>query len=402
MKHIKKIVTAALFMSLALGVHNASADASFKDVSSTHWAKSVITQAVKDGYVNGHSDNTFKPADPVTRAEFASIVARAFDLTESEDTIEFSDVQSDFWAQSSIEKATRMGVLKPTADSKFSPKTAMTRTEMATWITNALVASHKGYESALSELKKTITPVVEYYKVGFSEEENARIALMVGTEIMSGDQNGKFNPNEKVTRAEMVSILYRYLDVAKKDASTFRGLNEMREVGTTGTNMVTLANARTGNLEGKPLPFKNVMNTNLAAENGSGTVKIHHYILIDSYNKTPKSIYAKMFKNLVSDGTGKGNDYAVFADITYTANKSLSTAKTAHDAILNVTGVGYESETLTKYGVTMAPRAFRTPVSDYYKAGVARRGWMNPLIDSGTAIKIYNGKTMVSSVILEK
>ncbi len=35
MKHLRKIITAALFMSLALGVHNVGADASFKDVSST-------------------------------------------------------------------------------------------------------------------------------------------------------------------------------------------------------------------------------------------------------------------------------------------------------------------------------------------------------------------------------
>lgn len=173
----------------------------------------------------------------------------------------------------------------------------------------------------------------------------------------------------------------------------------MREVGSTGTNMVTLANARTGNLEGKEMPFKNAMNTPLKGKNGIGTVVIHHYILVDGYNKNPKSIYAKMFKSLWSDVR---NDYMVFADITFTPSKTLTDSKPAHDAILNVTGVGYESDTLTKYGVTMAPRAFRTPVSDYYKAGVARRAWMNPLIDSGHSVAIHSGYNLISSVILER
>lgn len=95
-------------------------------------------------------------------------------------------------------------------------------------------------------------------------------------------------------------------------------------------------------------------------------------------------------------------NYSVFVDATFTPSRTLTDSKPANDAILNVTAPGYESETLTKYGVTMVPRSFRTPVSDYYKAGVPRRGWMNPYIDSGRTVGIQSGKTLISSVILEK
>lgn len=405
---MKKLVSTALLAFAVLygysGVSHAD-PSQFSDVSQTHWASTTINQAVNNGYIKGYANGTFKPSESVTRAEFASIVARAFDLPETENAINFTDVNSDFWAQSYIEKATRMGVIKSSTDSKFDPKTEMTRKEMATWITNALVASNNGFDLALPELKKTITPVVEYYKSGFSEVENAQVALMVGTGIMAGDQNGKFNPDNNVTRAEMVSILYRYLDVVEKDASSFKGLNEMREVGTTGTNMVTLANARAGKYNGKEIPFAdNVIGKELNTENGSGTVKLHHYILIDSFNSTPTSIYAKMFNNSTSDFDGSVGRYTAFSDITFTARKTLSNAKSASDSLPSITGVGRESATLSKYGVTMVPMRWsfdKNPVESYYKAGVPRRGWVNPYIWD-KSLKFYNGRNLIAVMILDK
>lgn len=48
----------------------------FKDVPTTHWAASAIAAAVEAGVIKGYDDGTFRPEQPVTRAELAVIVAR--------------------------------------------------------------------------------------------------------------------------------------------------------------------------------------------------------------------------------------------------------------------------------------------------------------------------------------
>ena len=48
----------------------------FKDVPETHWAYKAIEELAEKGILNGYEDGTFKPDNPVTRAEIATIVSR--------------------------------------------------------------------------------------------------------------------------------------------------------------------------------------------------------------------------------------------------------------------------------------------------------------------------------------
>ena len=48
----------------------------FKDVSSEHWAAKVIEELAEKGVVNGYEDGTFRPDEPITRAEAATILSR--------------------------------------------------------------------------------------------------------------------------------------------------------------------------------------------------------------------------------------------------------------------------------------------------------------------------------------
>ena len=47
-------------------------NAMFTDIDN-HWAKEYIEEAAKDGVVNGFQDGTFRPDDPLTRAQFCKI-----------------------------------------------------------------------------------------------------------------------------------------------------------------------------------------------------------------------------------------------------------------------------------------------------------------------------------------
>ena len=50
--------------------------AKFKDVPETHWAYKAIEEMAELGLIKGYEDGTFKPDEPITRAEVATIISR--------------------------------------------------------------------------------------------------------------------------------------------------------------------------------------------------------------------------------------------------------------------------------------------------------------------------------------
>lgn len=51
----------------------------FKDVPDTHWASKAINELADKGIINGYEDGTFRPNEPITRAEIATIITRVME-----------------------------------------------------------------------------------------------------------------------------------------------------------------------------------------------------------------------------------------------------------------------------------------------------------------------------------
>jgi hypothetical protein len=75
----------------------------FSDVPFSYWAYSQIDACYTAGIVQGYSDGTYKPTDPVTRDQMGVYISRA--LAGGDDavpagpaTATFSDVPTDYWA----------------------------------------------------------------------------------------------------------------------------------------------------------------------------------------------------------------------------------------------------------------------------------------------------------------
>ena len=80
--------------------------ASFSDVSGNHWAKGSIDNAVAHGWMGGYPDGTFKPNQPITRAEIVTVINKlikrvpdkaAIDADSTNET-KFKDLQKTYWA----------------------------------------------------------------------------------------------------------------------------------------------------------------------------------------------------------------------------------------------------------------------------------------------------------------
>ena len=73
-REIAKAITKGIVDGFGLkkGVENMK----FKDVSIEHWAYKAIEEAAEKGYMQGYPDGTFRPEEPVTRAEMAAVLSR--------------------------------------------------------------------------------------------------------------------------------------------------------------------------------------------------------------------------------------------------------------------------------------------------------------------------------------
>ncbi|HAU35537.1 MAG TPA: N-acetylmuramoyl-L-alanine amidase, partial [Lysinibacillus sp.] len=104
--------------------------------TANHWAKDYIQQAAEAGMMNGYPDGTFKPNQNVTRAQVASILVRSLGITTQEKA-PFTDIANyDAKTQSEIAAAYAHGIIKG-ADGEFNPAKPVTLAELALMIERA-------------------------------------------------------------------------------------------------------------------------------------------------------------------------------------------------------------------------------------------------------------------------
>jgi hypothetical protein len=83
----------------------------FNDVQGS-WAQPCIEQLAQRQIISGYPDGSFKPNAPVTRAEFAAMLGKAFpDTAEVRTGGKFADVPAKYWASDAIRKAYQTGFL---------------------------------------------------------------------------------------------------------------------------------------------------------------------------------------------------------------------------------------------------------------------------------------------------
>ncbi len=111
---------------------------SFPDVESTRWSNKAISTMANGEYVNGYEDDTFKPANPITRAEFVTIATRFFAVDDVyTGDVDFTDVYGH-WAERYIKYATAAGWIDGYEDNTFRPDRYITRAEVMKIINHML------------------------------------------------------------------------------------------------------------------------------------------------------------------------------------------------------------------------------------------------------------------------
>lgn len=154
-----------------------------------------MERAAKMGIVTGYSDGSYHPNQKVTRAEFATMLAKAFGLPNSSGS-SFSDTQGH-WASESIAALQAKGVITGYSDGSFHPNQEISRAEIV-----AMLARLTNYVPNASNL------YLDVATNWASEQINA----FATAGIVTGKGNELFKPNDAASRAESVAMIIRLLD----------------------------------------------------------------------------------------------------------------------------------------------------------------------------------------------
>lgn len=109
---------------------------SYSDVKTGDWFNNAVSTLSNAGIIAGYEDGSFRPNGYITRAEFATIAARFFDVTYNGKDL-FPDI-SGHWAKDYINQAANKGFVNGYEDGTFKPDRNITRAEAVTLVNRTL------------------------------------------------------------------------------------------------------------------------------------------------------------------------------------------------------------------------------------------------------------------------
>jgi hypothetical protein len=191
-------------MAPLIAVLPATAQTNFSDVSISYWARSFIEKLAEKNVIKGFPDGTFKPDEPVTRAQFAAIIRQAFERPSSRQYRDFADVPRNHWAQPAISKAYSTRFMSGYPGNLFEPNQEIPKVQ-------ALVSLSSGLGL---EPKTPTDKALATYKDANDIPDYAGKQITAATEagFVVNYPDVKFlNPNEQATRAEIAAFVYQAL-----------------------------------------------------------------------------------------------------------------------------------------------------------------------------------------------
>ena len=108
----------------------------YSDVKAGDWFNNAVSTLSNAGIIAGYEDGSFRPNGYITRAEFATIAARFFDVTYNGKDL-FPDI-SGHWAKDYINQAANKGFVNGYEDGTFKPDRNITRAEAVTLVNRTL------------------------------------------------------------------------------------------------------------------------------------------------------------------------------------------------------------------------------------------------------------------------
>jgi parallel beta-helix repeat protein len=167
-----------------------------------HWAEPFIQALARMDLIHAFADGSYQPDKPMTRAQYAAMVAIAFNPFPKIPSPDFTDVPKDFWAYSAIQIAASGGFVGGFSDRTFRPDRSVQRLQVIVSLVNGL------------GLPAVDSGVVEVYSDRHTIPDYARTAVATATQrgiVVNYPDPKVLAPLRFATRAEVAAMVYQAL-----------------------------------------------------------------------------------------------------------------------------------------------------------------------------------------------
>lgn len=185
---VKNVATPVSKPALSLGQYH--------DVPKGFWASDEIKTLTVQGILTGNGSGIFKPNDNVSRAEAATIIARALKLAPVKSSA-FKDVPASHWAAGNINAVLKEGIVNGRSPGYYAPNEKITRAEISKLLTNAFTLKASTASSSFKDIK--------------GHWAEGSINSITASKLATGYNDGTFKPNANATRAEYTAFVERAL-----------------------------------------------------------------------------------------------------------------------------------------------------------------------------------------------
>ena len=217
-------VILALVVVFSLPTAAARAGA-FSDVTESDWFYEAVETLAAEGALGGYSDGTFRPSNPVTRAQFAAMMAGVLHLEPGDGSV-FTDVSGSEWFAGAVGALHQIGVAQGGAGGAFLPGSEISRQQAAALTMRAVAYlltpvpdEDTGGEDPAEPGFALMTDAAEaaLWLQGFRDRgaiasaHSLAVANAFRAGVVSGFADQRFYPFLSLTRAQAAGILYKAL-----------------------------------------------------------------------------------------------------------------------------------------------------------------------------------------------
>ena len=224
----RRLWAALLALVLVIAMVPQAAAASYMDP--------YLDQMVEWGFLRGDIDGNLNPDNNITRAEFVTIINRAFGYDQM-GTTPFSDVVATDWFAEDVAIAYTAGYITGTSQSTFSPYLSLTREEAAVILArNLMMQAGTGENTAFTDGRD------------LSNWSSGLVSTAAAYHLVSGYPDGSFRPQNAITRGEVAIMVTNAIGTPLQEAGDYTLGNTYGNVVITESGVTLRDTTIAGNL----------------------------------------------------------------------------------------------------------------------------------------------------------
>ena len=210
---LSMLLAAALLLSLTPAF--AAGKTPFADVPAGVWYEDAAAYLNEQGYVNGVSKTQFDPDGSMTRAMVVTILSRMGGGVLAAEPSGFVDVPADAWFAAAVDWAAANDITNGVDDTHFDPNGVITREMLSTLLWRYAALRYE--DEYIGRYKARLAFSEDDPVSGWAKEA---MRLSVGSGVIKGrltDEGTRWDAQQTCTRAEAVTMLYRFLKLEFTD-----------------------------------------------------------------------------------------------------------------------------------------------------------------------------------------